>query len=147
MEMVKMAMTTDEVRLMQPAVLAFMGDAVFNLFIRERLILERKGTSHQLHLYATDYVKASSQAKVSKILMAGFTEDETYIFRRGRNAKSTTVPKNADIQDYKYATAFEAVLGFLHLTGQQERLNALMLKAATIIEKPEMETEHHEESK
>lgn len=142
-----MAMTIDEVRLMQPAVLAFMGDAVFNLFIRERLILERKGTSHQLHIYATDYVKAASQAKVSKVLMSSFTEDETYIFRRGRNAKSTTVPKHADVQDYKYATAFEAVLGFLHLTGQQERLNSLMLKAAKIIEQPEMENEHHEESK
>ncbi len=137
-------MSTDEVRLMQPAVLAFMGDAVFNLFIRERLILGRKGTSHQLHLYATDYVKAASQSKMSKVLLETFTDDEAYIFRRGRNAKSTTVPKNADIQDYKYATAFEAVLGFLHLTGQQERLDSLMLKAATIIEKPEMENEHHE---
>lgn len=137
-------LTVDEVRLMQTAVLAFMGDAVFNLFIRERLILNRKGTSHQLHLYATDYVKAASQSKMSKVLLDSFTEDEAYIFRRGRNAKSTTVPKNADVQDYKYATAFEAVMGFLYLTGQQERLDSLMLKAATIIEKPEMEIEKDE---
>ncbi len=135
----------DEVRLMQPAVLAFMGDAVFNLFIRERLILNKKGTSHQLHLYSTDYVKAASQARISKVLLSTFTEDEAYIFRRGRNAKSTTVPKNADIQDYKYATAFEAVMGFLYLTGQQERLNALMQQAAILIETAETEIKHEKE--
>ncbi|MCX7771832.1 MAG: Mini-ribonuclease 3 [Clostridia bacterium] len=146
MEVLRLALdNSDEARLMQPAVLAFMGDAVFNLFIRERLILRKMGTSHQLHLISTQYVKASSQASIVKQLFQSFTEEEAYIFRRGRNAKSTTVPKNADIQDYKYATAFEAVLGFLYLTGQQERLNDLMLKAAHIIEKPEMEIQHEKE--
>lgn len=126
----------EEARLMQPAVLAFMGDAVFNLFIRERLIMSKKGTSHQYHILATDYVKAASQSKISKALLSTFTEDEAYIFRRGRNAKSTTIPKNADVQDYKYATAFEALLGYLYLTGQKERLNLLMEQAAQIIERP-----------
>lgn len=135
----------DEARLMQPAVLAYMGDAVFNLFIRERLIKKKKGTSHQLHLFSTNYVKAASQAKISKVLISGFTDDEAYIFRRGRNAKSTTIPKNADIQDYKYATAFEAVLGFLYLTGQSERLNDLMEQAAIIVEEPEMEKKNENE--
>lgn len=135
----------DEVRLMQPAVLAYMGDAVFNLFIRERLIVQKKGTSHQLHIFSTNYVKAASQAKISKVLLGTFTEDEAYIFRRGRNAKSTTIPKNAEVQDYKYATAFEAVLGFLYLTDQQERLSTLMLQAATIIESPETEIKHEKE--
>lgn len=127
---------------MQPAVLAFMGDAVFDLFIRERLIIKKKGTSHRLHTYSTDYVKAASQAKISKVIMNIFTEDEANIFRRGRNTKSTTVPKNANIQDYKYATAFEAVLGFLYLTGQQDRLNSILEQAASVIEKSEMETEN-----
>lgn len=135
----------DEARLMQPAVLAFMGDAVFNLFIRERLILRKKGTSHQLHIYSTEYVKAASQAKITKVIQSSFTEDEAYIFRRGRNAKSTTVPKNADVMDYKYATAFEAVLGFLYLTDQQERLNSLMEQSATIIEIPETEIKYEKE--
>ena len=128
---------SDEVRLMQPSVLAFMGDAVYDLFIRERLIMNRKGTSHNLHIYATEYVKASSQAYISKILHDIFTEEEAYFFRRGRNAKSTTVPKHADIQDYKYATAFEAVLGYLYLTHQHERLKYLMEQAALIIESQE----------
>jgi ribonuclease-3 family protein len=132
----------EEARLMQPAVLAFMGDAVFDLFIRERLILMKKGTSHKLHIYSTDYVKAASQAKISKAIMDEFTEDEAYIFRRGRNTKSTTVPKNADIQDYKYATALEAVLGFLYLTGQTERLHFILEKAAAVIEESGMETKN-----
>lgn len=127
----------DELRQMQPAVLAFMGDAVFNLFIRERLIRTKKGTSHNLHIFSTDYVKASSQAIISKALMGSFTEDEAYIFRRGRNAKSTTIPKHADVGDYKYATAFEAVLGFLYLAGRHDRLNYIMEQAALIIESNE----------
>ena len=126
--------TQDEARLMQPSVLAFIGDAVFNIFIRERLIMNKKGTSHQLHILATDYVKASSQSKISKALMDNFTEEEAYIFRRGRNAKSTTIPKNAEVQDYKYATGFEALLGYLYLTKQNERLYQLMEQAADIIE-------------
>ncbi len=129
----------DEVRLMQPAVLAFMGDAVFNMFIRERLIIKKKGTSHQLHLNATRYVKAASQARIAKELIKNFNEDEAYIFRRGRNAKSNTVPKNADVQDYHYATALEAVLGFLYLTDKKERLTAFLEASAAIIENQETE--------
>lgn len=135
----------DEARLMQPAVLAFIGDAVFNLFIRERLILKRKGTSHQLHIFSTEYVKAASQSKISKALMDTFTEEEAYIFRRGRNTKSTTIPKNADVQDYKYATGLEALFGYLYLTKQRERLHQLMEQAANIIEAPGMETKNEKE--
>ncbi len=127
----------DDVRQLQPAVLAFMGDAVFELFIRERLVRNKRGTSHNLHIYSTNFVKASSQAKIAKILHDSFTEEEAYIFRRGRNAKSTTIPKNADVQDYKYATGFEAVLGYLYLTKQRERLMDLMEQAALIIETQE----------
>jgi ribonuclease-3 family protein len=135
----------DEARLMQPAVLAFIGDAVFNLFIRERLIMKNKGTSHKLHILSTEYVKASSQAKISKALMNEFTEEEAYIFRRGRNTKSTTIPKNADVQDYKYATALEALLGYLYLTRQRDRLYYLMEQAANIIEAPGMEIKNEKE--
>ncbi len=137
--------TPDEARLMQPSVLAFIGDAVFNLFIRERLIMNTKGTSHKLHVLSTEYVKAASQSKISKALIDTFTEEEAYIFRRGRNTKSTTIPKNAEVQDYKYATGFEALLGFLYLTKQNERLYQLMEQAADIIEAPGMETKNEKE--
>ena len=137
--------TPDEVRQMQPSVLAFIGDAVFNLFIRERLVIKEKGTSHKLHVLSTEYVKAASQSKISKVLMDTFTEEETYIFRRGRNTKSTTIPKNAEVQDYKYATGFEALLGYLYLTKQTERLYKLMEQAADIIEAPGMEKKNEKE--
>ncbi len=137
--------TPDEARLMQPSVLAFIGDAVFNLFIRERLVIKEKGTSHKLHVLSTEYVKAASQSKISKALMDTFTEEETYIFRRGRNTKSTTIPKNAEVQDYKYATGFEALLGYLYLTKQTERLYKLMEQAADIIEAPGMEKKNEKE--
>lgn len=137
--------TPDEARLMQPSVLAFIGDAVFNLFIRERLIMNTIGTSHKLHVLSTEYVKAASQSKISKALIDTFTEEEAYIFRRGRNTKSTTIPKNAEVQDYKYATGFEALLGFLYLTKQNERLYQLMEQAADIIEAPGMETKNEKE--
>jgi len=136
MEEILLALEADEARLMQPAVLAFIGDAVFNLFIRERLVRSTRGSSHRLHVLATDYVKAASQSRISKALMDKLTEEEVYIFKRGRNTKSATIPKNADVQDYKYATGLEALLGYLYLTGRTERLNLLMEKAAEIIEEP-----------
>lgn len=125
--------------MLQPAVLAFVGDAVFNLFIRERLVVNKKGTSHKLHFWATQYVKAGAQAFIAKELIKSFNEDEAFIFRRGRNAKSTTVPKNADVQDYHHATGLEAVLGYLHLTHQNQRLDMFLNEAALLIEKREME--------
>ncbi len=135
----------DDIRQLQPAVLAFMGDAVFELFIRERLIRNKRGTSHNLHIHSTNFVKAASQANIARILHDSFTEEETYIFRRGRNAKSTTIPKNADVQDYKYATGFEAVLGYLYLTGQHERLSEIMEKAALIVETQERPMKNEKE--
>lgn len=134
----------DEFRLLQPAVLAFIGDAVFNLFIRERLVKKTGGTSHKLHIDATRYVKASSQSKMAKILIANFNEEEASIFRRGRNAKSTTVPKNADVRDYHYATALEAVMGYLYLTGQKQRLDLMLEQAAEVIETSETEKQNEQ---
>lgn len=132
-------------RLMQPSVLAYIGDAVFDLFIRKRLVMKNKGTSHTLHILTTNYVKAASQSIISKALMDSFTKEEAYIFRRGRNTKSTTIPKNADVQDYKYATGFEALVGYLYLTKQEERLHQLMEQAAEIIEAPGTENSHEQE--
>jgi ribonuclease-3 family protein len=130
---------TDEIRLLQPAVLAFIGDAVFNLFVRERLVRKKRASSHQLHIDATRYVKAASQSRIARELQKDLNEDEAFIFRRGRNAKSTTVPKNANLQDYHYATALEAVMGYLYLTHQKERLDGFLERAASIIERDETE--------
>lgn len=135
---------SEQIRLLQPAVLAFVGDAVFNLFIRERLVRKKRASSHQLHIDATKYVKAAAQSRIAREIQKDFNEDEAFVFRRGRNAKSTTIPKNADVQDYHYATALEAVMGYLYLTHQLERLDGFLEQAASIIEKNETENQHEE---
>ncbi len=114
--------------------LAFVGDAVFALFIRERTLMKTGGSAHRLHLLSTSYVKASAQSRIVRILMEELDEEEQAVFRRGRNAHSATMPKNANVQDYRHATGFEALLGYLHLAGRQERLAALMERSASIIE-------------
>ena len=114
--------------------LAFVGDAVFALYIRDRLTRRSSGTAHRLHILSTRYVKASAQAKIVLLLMDELDEVEKGVFMRGRNAKIVTMPKNSEMQDYRHATGFEAVLGFLHLSGRIERLNVLLGRAAAIIE-------------
>ena len=114
--------------------LAFVGDAVFALYVRERLAMGVSGTVHRLHQLSTDYVKASAQARIIRVLLAELTEDEATIFRRGRNVKTTTMPRNADMQAYRQATGFESLLGYLHLSDQQDRLKELLDRAAAIIE-------------
>ncbi|NLM11209.1 MAG: Mini-ribonuclease 3 [Clostridiaceae bacterium] len=119
---------------LSPLVLAFVGDSVFDLFIRSRLVMKKKESAHRMHVKAINYVKASAQSKIVSILHDKLNEDEKIIFRRGRNSKSATVPKNADVLDYRRATAFEAVLGYLYLLGMYGRLEEILNMAAEIIE-------------
>jgi ribonuclease-3 family protein len=111
--------------------LAFVGDSVFDLFIRTMLVGSGKKV-RDLHREAVRYVKASSQATILKELKSKLTPKERHIVRNARNAKVNTVPKNADIMDYHYSTAFEALLGHLYLSGQNERLNEILLMAYNI---------------
>ena len=117
-----------------PNALAFVGDAVFALFVRERLMNRFSGSAHRLHALSTRYVKASAQARIVHAILDELSEEEQAIYRRGRNAKSSTMPKNADVQEYRVATGFEALLGFLRLSGRQTRLDELLEKAAAVIE-------------
>lgn len=112
-----------------PLALAFIGDAVYEVFVRARVLAEANTGAHTLHTKAIAYVKAAAQAKAAKKLMDAFTEDELAVFKRGRNAKSATVPKNADVTDYRYATALETLFGYLYLSGETARLNELMKEA------------------
>lgn len=119
---------------MNPLVLAFVGDSVFDLFIRSRLALQKNESAHKLHIKAIGYVKAAAQSKIAAVVQEALNNEEKAIFRRGRNAKSATIPKNADIQDYRRATAFEAVIGYLYLLGRNERLMQLLNIAAEAVE-------------
>lgn len=112
---------------LNPLVLAFVGDSIYEVFIRTYLINENRNlTAHKLHLKAISYVKAHSQSEFAKKLEDMLSEEEYGIFKRGRNAKSGTIPKNADVQEYRTATGFEALIGFLYITEQVDRLNELL---------------------
>lgn len=124
---------------MKSLALAYMGDTVHDLHVREHLL--RKGTIRPQHLHqsAVRFVSAGAQAYVARKWMEEDTlgEKEIAVFRRGKNAKSGSIPKNTDVLTYRYATAFEAVLGYLYLAGAEERLVALVQEAITAIEEKE----------
>lgn len=108
--------------------LAYVGDAVYELFIRHHLLKQGGVKPHELHHQAVQFVSAPAQAKVIKRwIEAGIlSKEELAVARRGRNAKTHSVPKNISIEDYKYATAFEALLGFHYLNEDQARLDELL---------------------
>ena len=120
---------------LNPLSLAFVGDAVFTLFVRTKLAVEHDNKAGALHSMANRYVKATAQAKIEDELAPLFTQRESDVARRARNHHNSTKAKNATLADYKKATAFEAVLGYLTLTGQNERAKEFMEKAIEIIDK------------
>lgn len=111
---------------MAPLTWAYVGDAVFELYIRENLVNKTKLKPHKLHLESIKYVKASAQAKTLKQIEETLTEEEKDIVRRTRNTKNHHLPKNADVNDYMYATAFEGLIGYLYLLGRKERLEEIL---------------------
>ncbi|MCA1057163.1 Mini-ribonuclease 3 [Rossellomorea aquimaris] len=108
--------------------LAYMGDAVYETYVRQLLLTKGKIKPNQLHRAATNYVSAKAQAAVLKKLFDDnrLTEEEIAIVKRGRNAKSGSVPKNTDVQTYNHSTAFEALIGYLFLQNRTERLEELL---------------------
>ena len=108
-----------------PLPLAYIGDSVYDLFIRTKVI--EKGNRHvtDLHKESVKFVKAHSQAESVHIIEDKLTEDEVRVLKWGRNAKSTP-PKNADVTDYRYATGFETLLGYLYLVGNEDRLKEVL---------------------
>ena len=108
-----------------PLVLAYIGDGVYELYVRVKLVEEGNAQVQQLHKRATQMVKAEGQSERFALIEPHLTEEEMSIFKRGRNAKSN-VPKNAQMGDYKRATGLEALVGYLFLSAQKERLDALM---------------------
>lgn len=117
-----------EVNLMSPLVWAYVGDSVYELFIRTHLVNTTNLRPHKLHIEAIKYVKAKAQAKILESLQDILTEKEKDIVRRTRNTENHHLPKNADSTDYMYATAFEGLIGYLYLTEQKERLNEILNK-------------------
>lgn len=116
-----------------PLTLAYIGDSVHTLFVRERVVGQTDKKVHELHILTSRYVKASAQAKAIHILLPELNEEEEAIYKRGRNAKSATVPKNAIVSDYRAATGFEALIGALYIDKKKERLNEILARSMEII--------------
>lgn len=117
-----------EVNLMSPLVWAYVGDSVYEVFIRNELVNKTKLKPHKLHIASIKYVKAEKQAEILRNIYEDLTDEEKDIVRRGRNAENHHLPKNASVQDYAYSTAFEALIGYLYLSKKDERLKELLSK-------------------
>lgn len=120
---------------MNTTVLAYLGDAVYEVFVRAHVISTGQVHADKLHHSAIKYVRAEGQARAIKHMIEELSEVELTLVKRARNKKITSKPKNADPITYKWATAYEALIGYLHLSGQTERMNELMEKTVLIIEK------------
>ncbi|HEY5525561.1 MAG TPA: ribonuclease III domain-containing protein [Clostridium sp.] len=128
--------TVDEARMLNPLQLALVGDGVYEIFIRNYVLSANTSLSaHKIHVAAIGFVKAKSQSIIMHVLEEKLTEEEDSIYKRGRNAKSASVPKNADVRDYRMATGFEALIGYLYLVGNRERLHYILNASIQIIKK------------
>ena len=109
-----------------PLALAYMGDGVYEVLIRTRVMDRGWMQVNKMHKKSASLVKAEAQARMIQALQEELTEEETAVYKRGRNAHSASSAKNASIRDYRMATGFEALVGYLYLTGQYERLLKLV---------------------
>ncbi len=126
MEFIKREKVVEDVNMLSPLVWAYVGDSVYEMFIRTKLVNDSNAKPHKLHLASIKYVKAQAQANTLKKISEHLTEKELDIVRRGRNTENHHVAKNANIADYAQSTAFEALIGYLYLTKQDERLEVIL---------------------
>ena len=127
-EIIERIKTEAEVNTMSPLTWAYVGDSIYELFVRMKLVNNTKLKPHGLHVEAIKYVKAKAQADILSKIENELTEKELEIVKRGRNAENHHLPKNATVQEYMYSTGFEALIGYLYLTKQDERLKEILGK-------------------
>ena len=120
-------LSKERAALMNPVVLAFVGDAVYTLLVRTELAQNSAAKANELNKKAAEIVSAHGQSGALERMLPLLTEEEEAVYRRGRNAKKATKSKNATVSDYVRSTGFEALLGYLYLTGQTERIQELFL--------------------
>ena len=129
-------MTEKDIKKLNTTTLAYLGDAVFEVIVREKIVTEKPGDAGRAHHTAVRYVSAAGQARAAKAMVAsGFlTEDEERIYKRARNHRSLSRPQNADPREYKIATGFEALLGYLYLADERGRLREIAAEAVRIVD-------------
>lgn len=125
-ELIEREKNETDVNLLSPLTWAYVGDSVYEVFVRTHLVNKTKLKPHKLHLESIKYVKAKAQADILKKIDKYLTDDEKEIVRRGRNAENHHLPKNACVEDYMYSTAFEALIGYLYLSKKDERLKEIL---------------------
>ena len=126
MEFIKREKDITDAKLLSPLVWAYIGDSVYELYVRTKLVNKSNAKPHKLHIESIKYVKAKAQADTLNKIKENLTEKEKEIVRRGRNAENHHVAKNASVAEYSHATAFEALIGYLYLTKQDERLKEIL---------------------
>ena len=125
-ELFKIGRPEEEINLLSPLTWAYIGDAIFELYIRTNLVNKTNLKPHKLHIEAINYVKAKAQAEFLQKIEEILTDEEKDIVRRGRNTKNHHLPKNSNVQEYMHATAFEALIGYLYLTKRHKRLEEIL---------------------
>lgn len=119
-------MEKSKVEIMSPLTWAYVGDSVYEQYIRTHLVETTKLKPHKLHIKAIKFVKAEAQANILKRIHDILSDEEKDIVRRARNTQNHHVAKNANPTDYMYSTAFEGLIGYLYLTNQKERLEEIL---------------------
>ena len=126
MEFIKREKDINDAKLLSPLVWAYVGDSVYELFVRTKLVNKSNAKPHKLHIESIKYVKAKAQADILKKIQDSLSDDEKDIVRRGRNTENHHVAKNSNVADYSQSTGFEALIGYLYLTKQDERLEEIL---------------------
>ena len=121
-ELLKIDRSEEEINLLSPLVWAYVGDAVYELYIRKKLVNESNMKPHKLHMEAIKYVKAENLQEIYDYL----NDEEREIVRRARNTQNHHLPKNSNVQEYMYSTAYEALIGYLFLTKKYDRLKKII---------------------
>ncbi len=123
----------NDVMMMNPLKLAFLGDSVYETYVRTYIISKFVMTPHEMTRLCVTYVRAEAQAQIAHDIKPFLSEKEWGLIKRGRNQKTGSVPKNAQLSDYKYATGFEVLIGYLYLTHQHDRLYDVIEMAIRVI--------------
>ena len=126
MEFIERNKSQEDVDMLSPLVWAYVGDSVYEMFIRTKLVNISNAKPHKLHIESIKYVKAKAQADILKKIQEDLTEEEKNIVRRGRNTENHHVAKNANVADYAQSTAFEALIGNLYLSKKYEMLKEIL---------------------
>lgn len=131
------SISENELRRMSPIQLAYLGDVIYEFYIRNYALVVNKNKINEVNKFVVKFVRASAQARAVMNLKEFLSEDEWGIVKWGRNQKTASSPKNASISEYKYATGFETLIGYLYLKNEKDRLEVIISKAIVIIKNME----------